>query len=194
MPRLVSEGAWPRMSSGHPPPVKVIVGALYRDEGPWAEAVAGLEELLGPAETRTAPLPFEFSSYYKREMGADLLRTWLAFEDLRPGDGLADLKLAAGRIEGRLARADGTRRVNLDPGFLSIGGLVLASTKEATHRVYLRDGIWAELTLWFHAGVLNELPWTYPDYGDERTKSWLTGLREAYKEQSRLVRRKEQAG
>jgi hypothetical protein len=59
---------------------------------------------------------------------------------------------------------DSKRLVNIDPGYLSMTKLVLASTKNREHRIYLRDGIYAEVTLAFRDQVWTSMPWTYADY------------------------------
>ena len=92
----------------------------------------------------------------------------MAFRDLVPPDILAEAKRHTNKVESRLARDTGERRINLDPGTVAHANLILASTKNFSHRVYLRDGIYAEVTMIYRAGQFQELPWTYPDYKNHR--------------------------
>jgi len=142
-----------------------------------ARAEATVEDEFGPITLRSAITPFNFTSYYQKEMGKGLLRQWLGLKGTVPSDRLADLKLAAISRE-RTLSLDGKRQVNIDPGLLSLHSLVLASTKNFAHRVYLRDGIHAEVTLIFQAGQFRPLEWTYPDYRTETCLRFLTACRE----------------
>jgi hypothetical protein len=112
---------------------------------------------------------FEFSEtgYYGPTMGGDLRKTFFAFQ--RPADpaGLARWKLTANAREAEyaaLARHPEPRPLNLDPGYVALGKLVLASTKDFAHRIYLGDGIYAEITLFYRHGRWQHHDWTFPDY------------------------------
>jgi hypothetical protein len=93
---------------------------------------------------------------------------------------LVELKLLCNRIEKELAAEDGSRRINLDPGLLSMENFVLATTKNRGHRIFLRDGIFAEVTLMYVRGKFEPLPWTFPDYRSEELRGVLEGLRDEY--------------
>lgn len=148
------------MSAG---PARLIVGLLGSDADLLARAETELAAEFGPAGGRSPDVRFDFTDYYRAEMGPGLWRRWLAPGGAFDPGRLAEAKLAAGRIEQRLA-IEGRRRVNIDPGVLSLHSLVLATTKDFAHRVYLRDGIYAELTLLYRSGRFEPLEWTYPDY------------------------------
>ena len=70
---------------------------------------------------------------------------------------------------------------NLDPGFITMQSLVLATGKNFSHRVYLKDGIWADLTLVWQKKQWVDFSWTFPDYAGDAMKSRLTKLRLSYK-------------
>ena len=76
---------------------------------------------------------------------------------------------------------EGKRRFNLDPGLLTLGNFVLATGKNNAHRIYLAEGIFADLTLIFRSRSYRPLEWTYPDYADAELIGILNRLREMYK-------------
>lgn len=174
------------MSVPHEPaPGKPVLSVLAAPDW-WARRWPGLRSellrLLGPVDYESVPLAFDHTSYYDEELGTPLSRRLLGFARLLPLDGLMDLKLATNGMERAEARADGSRRVNLDPGFITLERLVLASGKNFSHRVYLGCGIWADLTLVYHrGGGWVDLPWTFPDYARSDMKRRLTELRSLYK-------------
>jgi hypothetical protein len=67
--------------------------------------------------------------------------------------------------------------VNLDPGLLTPENFILATGKNFSHRVYLGNGVFADLTLVYRNGGFHPLPWTYPDYASEEVRSLLRDLR-----------------
>lgn len=132
-------------------------------------------------------------------MGAGLRRIFFTVAGLWDPARLVEAKLTTDRIEQRLAGAGAPgapgapvrpgapgapgRTVNLDPGMLTLGRLILASTKDNAQRIPLRDGIYAEITLLYRKGGWQPLPWTYPDYRSEIYHALLTGVRARYKGQ-----------
>jgi hypothetical protein len=112
-------------------------------------------------------------------MGAPLYRRMIAFKELIEQDALADIKHQTDDLEGRFSR-DGRRRVNIDPGYLLRERFVLATGKNFSHRIYLRRGIYADLTLMYHKGGWQTLPWTYPDYAEPQMQAFLIKVRRKY--------------
>lgn len=151
-----------------PQPVKLICGVLYRDPAVWNEARRYLEEHFSPVDYRSEEFPFVETDYYNLEMGSGIRRLYISFRDLVSPDILAEAKHFTNQVEARLADKAGHRRVNLDPGAITNSNVVLASTKNFSHRIYLRDGIYAEVTMTFRGGQFEVLPWTYPDYRNHR--------------------------
>ncbi len=144
-------------------------------------------------ERTSPPFVFDQTTYYAATMGPDLRKQFLVFADLVEADCLAALKLRTNALEQELAasgRYPEVRPLNLDPGILTLGKFLLATTKDQAHRVYLRDGIFAEVTLRFHAGAFEPWPWTYADY---RQPAVLDFLRQARDEYRRLLRGREGA-
>jgi hypothetical protein len=156
------------------PAVLPLVGILARAPLP-EDLEARLAAQYGPVVERGGPWPFDDTRYYEAEMGAGLAKFFLGFAPA-PAGRLAAWKIAAGRIEDRY-RLPGGRRVNLDPGQVTLGGLFLASTKDGPQRLYLSDGIYAEITLLYRRGGWESLPWTFPDFRSGRYDEFLTRAR-----------------
>ncbi|HOI22664.1 MAG TPA: DUF4416 family protein [Spirochaetales bacterium] len=137
---------------------------------------AALEKEFGPIRTHTPRQLFQWTDYYDSEMGLPIWRSYIEFESLVDPSLLAAIKLATNDIEEGFA-VEGRRRVNLDPGLLAPGRFVLATTKDRAHRLALKDGIYAELTLIYEKGSFHALPWTYPDWASEPVRGMLAAWR-----------------
>jgi hypothetical protein len=159
-----------------PPAAKLIAGLLFSDFEVRDRALEILFERFGPPDFLMAAQPFTYTAYYDREMGANLVRQTCSFLNLVRPESLPDVKLFTNQLEGQLSR-DGKRRINIDPGILSAERLVLATGKNYIHRIYLRDGIFADLTLLYEQGAYQRLPWTYPDYQEASLLHFLKVLR-----------------
>ena len=162
-----------------PQPVKAFVGILTSRPPALAELRGSLEGQLGPVDSQSQLLDFDYTSYYKAEMGPHLKRMFLSFHRLVSPDALVDLKLFTNGLEQALAK-DGRRTVNLDPGYLTAARVVLASTKDFAHRLYLGKGIYGEVTLTYQKNDFLPLPWTYPDYRSEAYRQFFRELRKVY--------------
>ena len=147
-----------------PREVVPICGAIFADESKLAAAKELLVSELGPISQTSPVYPFVQTDYYRDEMGEDLRRLFWAFEPPRDPGELPDWKLASNRIENELANAAGGRTVNLDPGYVAREKLVLASTKNYGHRIYLRDGIYAEVTLTYRQEAWRHYDYSFPEY------------------------------
>lgn len=148
-----------------PPPAKLFVGLLFSDAERCQKAVVRLCERFGSIDMATRPRIFTESNYYDKEMGKPIFRCFLTFEQLVNPEELPDIKLYTNELENAFA-VRGFRTVNIDPGILSEERLVLATGKNYTHRIYLRNGIYADLTLVYRRGAYQPLDWTYRDYKD----------------------------
>jgi hypothetical protein len=171
--------AQPRPVAG----VLLVVAAFSRHADALAWARARLEEAYGPVVLASAPYVFDQTSYYEASMGADLRKVLWAFGTLIDPGRMPDVKHASNALEQALAeqrRYPEARPVNLDPGYLTLGKFVLATTKDQAHRLYLRDGIFAEVTLHYQAGRYRPWPWTYADYRLEEVIAFLGSAREYY--------------
>jgi len=163
-----------------PPPVKLVVGLLAASTALLDEAREALAAAVAPVELMTPPRPWAQSRYYCAEMGEEIWRQFVALVGLAPAPALARLKRRTNALERRWADARG-RRVNLDPGYIDLQKLVLASTKDAAHRVYLAGGIYAETTLRFTATGFAPWPHTYADYAAPDALAFFNEVRARYR-------------
>lgn len=168
------------MSRPRPPaPAKLVIGVLLKDRDLLAELSHGMAARFGPPDMVSPWLPFDYTSYYEKEMGAPLVRRVLAFSRLTAQDGLADIKRQTNALEEQF-QVKGRRQANIDPGYLLLERFVLATGKNYSHRIYVGGGIYADLTLVYRDGGFQPLPWTYPDYADRPLKGFLIRVRRRY--------------
>ena len=160
---------------------KLIVGVIYHDEEIYKRAIEILEDEFGPIDGESERFSFsrEFSEYYDEEIGGEGMRVILSFRDLVDPARQAEIKKRTNEIEAEFS-VDGNRKINLDPGFINHGRLMLATTKKAGFRIPLSDGIYTELTLFWARGGWQKLPWSYRDYQSERVQRFITDVRRTY--------------
>ncbi|UCG31292.1 MAG: DUF4416 family protein [candidate division WOR-3 bacterium] len=163
-----------------PQKVLPVVGLLFTPAFD-IEVCAKLESILGKVVLESETMPFNHTEYYGQEMGDRLVRQWRAFDRLIIPDTLADLKRRTIEIEKKHLNQNGGRTVNIDPGSVSLSNLILASTKNYSHRIYLGKGIYAEVTLIYKQKNFVPLDWTYPDYREENALDFFTKAREILK-------------
>jgi hypothetical protein len=167
-------------------PVKLVFSIFADAEIQLRDTINGLCALYGQADFISEQMPFDFTDYYGPEMGSTLVRRFLSMEQLIRPEALPDIKLATNEIE-KKSTVDKRRRVNIDPGYLAKAHLILATGKGYAHRPYLRDGIYADLTLIYQGKKFCALPWTYPDYADEKQLLMLTKIRARYLLQLKMM-------
>ena len=177
-----------------PLPVCRFAGLLAGSEEQLAAARLELAQWYGKIDDTSEVLPFTFTSYYEDEMGAGLLRQWVRFEPLFSPEHLAKCKLETNMAETLLARqfSDPTKKsgtgtirrpINIDPGYVHRYKVVLATTKDHSHRVYINEGIHAEVTLHWQQNKWTPWPWTYADYQTPQAGAFFERARTAYLEQ-----------
>ncbi|MGA2090754.1 MAG: DUF4416 family protein [Endomicrobiales bacterium] len=157
-------------------PVKLFAGIIAANDELIQQAKKQLEQRWGTIDNESAVIAFTFTDYYAREMGEDLLRCWVSFSVLRSPSELAAIKIISNDLEQSMC-SDGKRQVNIDPGYVTPAKIVLASTKDYSHRIYLSAGIYAEITMMFQKGDYVALPWTYPDYQSEEALRFFRRIR-----------------
>lgn len=168
-----------------PKPCLLIVAGFSRHDSALDWARGQLVERFGPVALTSPTYAFHHTSYYHEEMGENLKKVLWAFCNLIAPDALPAVKHVTNALEEEL-RSQATyperRPLNLDPGLLSLGKFMLATTKDQQHRVYLRDGIFAEVTLRYRDGAFQPWPWTYADYREPLVLDFLRQAREYYKQ------------
>ncbi|MEE9504469.1 MAG: DUF4416 family protein [Thermodesulfobacteriota bacterium] len=170
------------MSNPSPPrPVKLIISLILKDKALFARIADKLPGTYGRIDFLSTFIPFTFTDYYQKEMGNELTRRFLTFERLIEPDRLPEVKRWTDELESKQKDGDGNRKVNCDPGYISLGHLILATNKKYSHRPYLRDGVYANLTLIYKKKSFQPLEWTYPDYGSAEIIEIMNRLRERYK-------------
>ena len=167
---------------------KLIIGVIYHDKEVLEKALKILEEEFGEIEDASEEYSFskEFSSYYDGELGGEGIRRIYSFKELIDPARQAQIKTRTNQIEVQFS-GDGRRLINLDPGFISHGRLLLATTKKTGFRIPLSDGIYTELTLFYARGNWQKLPWTYRDYQTKKVQDFLTKVRRKYLEERKRL-------
>lgn len=158
----------------------LVIAVLVAEDADPGEVEEKLAGEFGPVLMRTPFASFDETAYYAPEMGEGIRRGFMAFEKLVDPGTLADVKTATNAMEKTWERG-GRRAVNLDPGILTLGNLVLASGKPAAHRIYLGRGIHGEIEYLYRFGRFVPVEWTYPDYRDERVAAWFGEVRNCLK-------------
>jgi hypothetical protein len=174
------------LSVQKPPRVKLVAAIMAVDEKLIADSIAALSPLYGPVERSSVVFPFAYSGYYAKEMGSDLVKIFCAFRNLIEQEEIVARKLEAIECERCFLRS-GTmaRTANVDPGYLDRMKLVLATTKNASHRVCIGSGIYGEVELMYRSGAFVPLEWTYPDYREPLALEFFGRVRKEYLAQLR---------
>lgn len=170
-------------------PVKLFIGVLVSHKRLLAGVERRLADAYGPIDHRSEIIPFDFTDYYEAEMGDIIDRVFFSFERLIEADQLPEIKRQTNQLEADLTPmlAAVKRPVNLDPGYLEQAKVVLASTKNFYHRIYLGAGIFAEVTMHFKNNTYQFFPWTYPDYQSKDYQEFFLRLRQIYRSQLRTM-------
>ncbi len=155
------------MAGGRGPEIAVLfVGCLYSSTDIFAAASLELKKTFGKTLFESPPLPWDYTEYYARELAPPVFRKFLFFERPVDASSVVGAKLTAMSMEKGFSR-DGRRQINIDPGYMTLAKVVLVSSKNYSHRIYLGRGVFAEVELFHKDGIFNALPYTYPDYREE---------------------------
>ncbi|MBQ7544417.1 MAG: DUF4416 family protein [Synergistaceae bacterium] len=156
------------------PKVKRITGILFPSDELMRWSIGRLAEIWGTPELVSSPVPFDKTDYY-HDIAPELSRVFVCFPGMLNPEGLADWKHQAIEIEAQSRQP--IRAVNIDPGYIDGARLVLASTKDHAHRIYLRDGIFAEVTMRYRFGGWKSFDYTFPDFASGVYDEFLSGAR-----------------
>ena len=171
------------MSAPREPEDVKLVSSLFSPQEPLlGQVIRELQVSFGPVDWTSPPLCFDRTRYYEREMGWPLHRRFVSFRRLIRPEEIVQVKLMCNQTESKHSVA-GKRQINIDPGYISLERLILATGKNYTHRIYLSKGIYADLTLVFRKGTFVTLQWTYRDYADPVVINYFNDVRARYKMQ-----------
>ena len=172
-------------------PEKLILGVIYNDKAVFDEAMTLVKERFGEFDDECEEFSFseEFSTYYDGELGGKGIRKIYSFEGLIDPALQVEIKEFTNELEKRFSDGEGNRKINLDPGFINHGRLMLPTTKAAGFRIPLARGIHTELTLFFARGAWHKFPWSYRDYQSEKVQKFLTRVRKKYLSQRKELKK-----
>lgn len=161
---------------------KLIFGIIFNPEVSVDDIRKSIENIFGDIDHVSDKIAFDYTDYYEQEMGPDLCRIFFSIEKLIDPSSIASIKNKSGLIEDKYME-EGKRKINLDPGYIVPSKLVLASTKDFSHRIYMGEGIFTEITLLWRKKQFTELEWTFPDYRTSEYKKILMNIRSIYMDQ-----------
>jgi len=165
-----------------PKPAKLFMSLIIAKEEVLDQWMKDLRLAFGEIDFISERFQFNLTDYYAQEMGRNLYRHFITFEHLIPIPNLPGIKIITNCLEEKYAVPIGKRRINIDPGYLYLEHIILATTKGYSHRPYLREGIYADLTLIYRNKSFQPLEWTYPDYRQKEIISLFNQFRKKYME------------
>ena len=161
---------------------KLIIGVIYADPQWLLKAKSEIKRQSWEIENQSQEFAFDQTDYYSKEMGDGLKRCFLSIKGLQSLEFSAEWKLKTLEIEKQLSNK-GKRRINLDPGYLDLSRVVLLSAKEGSHKIYLRNGVWADLVLVKDKGGYRNLEWTFPDIRTGHYNDFFLQIRAEFKKE-----------
>lgn len=165
----------------YPKQVKLIIGLLAKNQESLNTIKSTLIKELGEFDQQMENIPFEWTNYYKEEVGETPIRTFLSFKALIDREVIVDIKRLTNEIE--LTEFNGIRMVNIDPGYMTLGQFFLATTKDQRQRVYISKGIFIDPTLYYKEKQYKWYDWTYHDYRSKEYHDFLKSVRKIYHNQ-----------
>jgi hypothetical protein len=165
-----------------PENVRLFAGLTYRESDILERTVHALEAAFGKVSLRSPEFNFDFTDYYNEEIGYNLKKIFIGFAIPINPDRLVTIKTFTNELEERFGNKGGNgcikRKINIDPGYVDQSKVILASTKNRSQRIYIGDGIYAEVTLLFKGKSFEPLPWTYPDLRTTLANRFFMDLRD----------------
>lgn len=162
--------------------VKLFSSIIFNNETTLFNAKNILTGEFGEIDFESDILSFTHTIYYNKEMGDNLKRQFFSFKNLIQPDYITDVKIFTNKVESNFLK-NANRSVNIDPGYITLGKMVLATTKDYSHRVYIKDGIYAEATLRFFKGSYSPFSYTYPDYSSKEVIDIFNYIRNNFKQE-----------
>ncbi len=162
-----------------PKPVKFITAFIYNNDIIYQKTKKIIVKKFGKLDYESDKLNFDSTNYYQPEMGKPLFRKFISFQELRDPAQFIKIKLFCIKLEKKFAK-NNKRTINIDPGYIHKAKLVLTTTKDFAHRIYLGKGIYAEVTLFYQNGEFQHFPTTFPDYRTTTYKNIFEQIRSIY--------------
>lgn len=163
-----------------PKKVMLFIGTLFNQNGNYYQSIKILEKIYGKILMESPLKKWDYSDYYANELGTPIHRRFIFFKELISEEDIADIKLETNKIEAMLS-IDGKRTINLDPGYIGLSKIVLVTTKDYSHRIYIKNGIYGEVTLIYRKNSFVPQSFTYRDYTDEQHIKVFNLARDIYK-------------
>lgn len=167
--------------------VKLICGIIASRHNVFKQTQCFLENEFGPVDHSSFLYDFTYTDYYEKQMGSGLKRKFLGFGNLIKPELLSQIKIRTNELEDIIRIKSGAQRriVNIDPGYITASALIMATTKDFSHRIPLQDGIYAHLELQFLKNGIRSLNWTYPDFKSALYHDFFWYIRKSYLSQLR---------
>lgn len=172
------------------PKVQLFAGFIYQQTETYEHVVNQMESQFSAVDVVSPEIDFDKTTYYEQEMGSPLVKRFVAFTNLIAPDELPAIKIFCNQMENTQSVA-GSRRINIDPGYLSNANVVIATTKNYYHRIPLTGGIYAHMEYVFKKNRVETLPWTYPDFRSDDYIAFFKELREIYRAKIRHLNNRE---
>jgi len=173
-------------------PAKLIISMITSDKCLFDLYKEELIKKFGEVDIESNAQPFDFTDYYEEEFGKNLMQKLFSLSSLIGMDELAEIKIITNSIENNFKNENiknnlthPKRKINLDPGYITLDKYILASTKNGPSRIYLNQGIYAEITLRFINKSFVTCEYTYPNYKTNEYIIFLNSVRQKYKVQLR---------
>ena len=180
-----------------PKPVKLFIGMLSSEISLFDELKGKLKNIFGAIDLESPVCEWNHTDYYLKEMGIGLKRQFIFFQKLINPETIAEIKLKTIELERKYLNEEnptlppfdkggmggfvGGRRINIDPGYLDSARIILVSSKDFSHRIYLGKGIYGEVTLIYSGNNYQILPYTYPDFRTQKYWDIFKKARDMYK-------------
>ncbi|MEK7307851.1 MAG: DUF4416 family protein [Nitrospirota bacterium] len=200
-----------KKTASSPSPVKLFIGMISQDVSLFKELKDKLQNIYGPSDMESPVCRWENTDYYSKEMGKGLKRQFIFFQELISPALIPEIKLKTMELERKYLNEEnpplhpfsknppippltkggkggfkGGRKINLDPGYLDSARIILVSSKDFSHRIYLGKGIYGEVTLIYSGNNYQVLPYTYPDFRTQKYWDIFKKARELYKKINQL--------
>lgn len=171
-----------------PDPVKLIFGVMWNQATDPVNVISFLENTWGEIESQSVVFDFGFTDYYLDESGPNLKKQYIALRNVVDINHIPEIKINSNILENKFFTLDDHRSVNLDPGYISEAKLVMATTKNLPHRVYIGLNMFADLQMIYKKPSFRPTPWAFGDIKQDALIAFFNEVRENYMRQLKSLR------